>query len=89
MLLIELVKVSEEQQKLETVKKEVMKKILSKDALERLGRIKLVKPELASQLELYLVQLYQNGKIKSLISEEQLKMILETLSTKREFKIIK
>lgn len=89
MSLTELVKVSEEQQKLETVKKEVMKKILSKDALERLGRIKLIKPDLASQLELYLVQLYQNGKIKSLISEEQMKMILETLSTKREFKIIK
>ena len=89
MSLIELVKVNEEQQKLEMVKKEVMKKILSKDALERLGRIKLVKPELASQLELYLVQLYQNGKIKSPISEEQMKIILETLSTKREFKIIK
>ena len=89
MSLTELVKVNEEQQKLEMVKKEVMKKILSKDALERLGRIKLVKPELASQLELYLVQLYQNGKIKSPISEEQMKIILETLSTKREFKIIK
>ena len=80
---------NEEQQKLEMVKKEVMKKVLSKDSLERLGRIKLVKPELASQLELYLVQLYQNGKIKSPISEEQMKIILETLSTKREFKIIK
>ena len=80
---------NEEQQKLEGLKKEVMKKILSKEALERLARIKLVKPELASQLELYLMQLYQGGKIKSLITEEQIKMILETLSTKREFKIIK
>lgn len=78
-----------EEQKLEELKKRVMKSILSKEAIERLGRIKLVKPELASQLELYLVQLHQTGKIKGLISEEQLKMILESLSSRKEFKIIK
>ncbi len=78
-----------EEQKLEELKKRVMKVILSREAMERLGRIKLVKPELAAQLELYLVQLYQAGKIKGAISEEQIKLILETLSTKKEFKIIK
>lgn len=80
---------SEDQQKIEQLKKMVMKNILTKEAVERLGRIKLVKPELASQLELYLVQLYQSGKIKTVISEEQLKMILETLSAKKEYKLIK
>ncbi|MBI4009939.1 MAG: hypothetical protein HY361_01970 [Candidatus Aenigmarchaeota archaeon] len=78
-----------DEQKLEELKKKVMKVILSKEALERLGRIKLVKPELAAQLELYLVQLYQSGKIKGLITEEQIKMILETLSSRKEFKIIR
>ena len=78
-----------EEQQLEELKKRVMKVILSREAMERLGRIKLVKPELAAQLELYLVQLYQAGKIKGAISEEQIKLILETLSTKKEFKIIK
>ncbi len=66
-----------------------MKKILSKEAIERLGRIRVVKPELASQLELYLVQLYQAGKLKTEISDEQLKMILESLTAKKDFKIIK
>lgn len=78
-----------EDQKLEELKRKVMKVILSKEAMERLGRIKLVKPELATQLEMYLVQLYQSGKIKGLITEEQMKSILETLSAKREFKIIR
>ena len=80
---------SEDQQKTEQLKKMVMKNILTKEAMERLGRIRLVKPELASQLELYLVQLYQSGKIKTVISEDQLKMILETLSAKKEYKLIK
>ena len=78
-----------EEQKIEELKKTIMKRILSKEAVERLGRIKLVKPELAAQLELYLLQLYQSGKIKSLISEQQLKLILETIGDKKEFKIIR
>lgn len=76
-------------EKLEFLKKTLLKKILSKQAWERLSRIKLVKADLVAQLELYLIQLYQSGKIKSEISDEQLKMILETLSSKKEFKIIK
>lgn len=79
----------EDLQKLEAIKKIVLKKILSKEAIERIGRIRLVKPELASQLELYLVQLYQAGKIRSQVSDEQIKLILEALSSKKEFKIVK
>lgn len=78
-----------EKVKMEELKKLILKQILSKGARERLGRIKLVKPQIALQLELYLVQLYQAGKIKSQISDEQLKTILETLTAKKEFKIIK
>lgn len=76
-------------EELEEIRKEVLKKVLSKEAFERLGRIKLVKPEVASQLELYLIQLFQSGKIKSQISDEQLKAILEKLSSKPKFKIIR
>lgn len=76
-------------EELEEIRKEVLKKVLSKEAFERLGRIKLVKPELASQLELYLIQLFQSGKIKSQISDEQLKAILEKLNSKPKFKIIR
>jgi programmed cell death protein 5 len=79
----------EELKRIEELKKIVLKKILTKDAFERLSRIRLVKPELAGQLELYLVQLYQAGKLKENISDEQLKMILETLTSGKSFKIIK
>jgi len=80
---------AEELQKMEVMKKAVLKKILAKEATERLGRIRLVKPEIANQLELYLVQLYQTGKIGTIITDEQLKMILEQISTKQKFRILK
>ncbi|MEM5797415.1 MAG: DNA-binding protein [Candidatus Aenigmatarchaeota archaeon] len=76
-------------QQLETIKRVVLKKILSKEATERLGRIKLVKPEIANQLEFYLVQLYQAGKISTMITDEQLKKILEQMATKQKFRILK
>jgi programmed cell death protein 5 len=79
----------EELKKMEEMKKVILKKILSKEAAERLARVKLVKPELANEIELYLVQLYQAGKINEEISEEQIKLILERLSQRKKFRIIK
>ncbi len=79
----------EELEKIEQLKKNLLTKILSKQAFERLSRIKLVKPELSSQLQLYLIQLYQEGKLKTGVSDEQLKLILESLSSKKRYKIIK
>lgn len=80
----------EELQKLkeiEILKKTVLSKILTKDASERLSRLKLVKPDTANQLELYLVQLYQNGQIKRVINDDQLKNILAQISQKTDFRI--
>jgi len=79
----------EQMKQIEEMKNFLMKKLLSKEAIERLGRIRLVKPELAAQLELYLIQLYQSGRLKGEVSDEQLKTILDVITTKKEFKIIK
>lgn len=79
----------EEMKRVEELKKVVMKKILTKEAIERLGRIRLVKADLANQLELYLVQLYQSGKIKGQVTDEQLKYILDGLTEKKKFNIIR
>lgn len=79
----------EELRRIEELKKIILKKILSKEAKERLGRIRMVKPELAAQLELYLIQLYQTGKLKKEISDKELKVILNSLASKKEFKIIR
>lgn len=78
-----------ESQRIEQLKKNVLKKILSREASERLGRIRLVKPDLANQLEFYLVQLYETGKIAGEVSDEQIKTILDMISSKKNFKIIK
>jgi len=66
--------------------RESLNKILDKKARERLANIRLIKPQLAMQLEVYLFQLYQAGQIKN-ITEEQLVKILSELSKKDEVKI--
>jgi len=67
----------------------IMRKILTPDARERLGRVKLVKPELARQVELVLVQLYQAGQIREPIDDAKLKKILAQIDarTRRDFRI--
>lgn len=78
-----------QQQQLETMLKSMMQQILEPKARERLANLKMVKPELALQLQAYLAQLYQNGQIKGKISDEQLVSILHKLSAaeRKEFKI--
>jgi len=76
-------------QQLEALKRQVLGKILSKEAFERLGRVRSVNPELAAQAELYLLQIYQTGKIKGTVTDEQIKKILGLLSEKKDFKIMK
>ena len=79
----------QEIQKIEELKRVVMKKIFTKESLERMNRIRLVKPELATQLELYLLQLYKAGQIKAVIDDERLKMILDSIVKKKDFKILR
>jgi len=78
-----------QQEQMEAMKKIVLNSILTKEAKERLGRLKLVKPDLAAQLELYLIQIYQSGKMEGQVTDEQLKTILEMLSPGKEFSIRK
>jgi programmed cell death protein 5 len=67
----------------------IMRRILTPEARERLGRVKLVKPELARQVELVLVQLYQAGQVREPIDDEKLKRILAQIDarTRKEFRI--
>ena len=65
----------EKMKKLEQLKKIVRSRVLTKDAIERLGRLRMVKPEVAEQIELFIIQLYQQGQIKSMIDDKQLKEI--------------
>lgn len=66
--------------------REALNNIMDKKARERMANVRLVKPELATQLEIYLYQLYQAGQLKH-INEEQLVKILSELSKKKTTKI--
>ncbi len=79
----------EQMRQMEAMKKVVIRKILTKGAIERLGRVKMVKPELAEQLELYLLQMYQSGQVKISIDDVQLKKILDSVTTKKKFRIVR
>ena len=66
----------------------ILKQLLSSDARLRLNNIKMVKPETASLVENYLINMASQGQLKSQLSDEQLKQILKSLQQpKREFKI--
>ena len=76
--------------KIEAARKSILMKILNKDAYERLSRVKLSNSSVATQLELYLVQVYQTGQLRETITDEKLKQILSVLvGEKKETKIKK
>jgi programmed cell death protein 5 len=71
----------------EALKKEILRKVLTREAMERLGRVKLANPLVAAQLEMYLFQLNQSGQLKEIIDDEKLKHILSVLMPSRKTKI--
>jgi programmed cell death protein 5 len=72
-----------------TAQKEmILKQILSSDARLRLNNVRMVKPDLASLVENYLIGMVSQGKIHAQITDDQLKQILmSTQQPKRDFKI--
>lgn len=76
-----------QQRQMEEVLRVIKMQVLEPKARERLANLKLVKPDMATQLEIYLAQLYQSGQIRGRISEEQMIAILKKLSEKKEYTI--
>lgn len=66
---------------IEEMKKKIMATILSKEAYERLARVRVANPQLAGQAELYLLQIYQSGKLPARISDDQMKEVLRALTS--------
>ena len=65
-----------QRQQIDQLKRELMGKILAKEAMERLGRVRVVNPQLAEQVETYLLTIYQQGKLSQLITDGKLRDIL-------------
>ena len=76
-----------EQNHMQEALESIMSKILDKKGKERMSNLKLVRPEMAMQLELYLAQLYQSGQVRGIITDDQLVMILKKISERRDIKI--
>ena len=69
-------------------KENILKQILTSEARMRLNNIKMVKPELSSMVEQYLIGMATQGKVRSPLTDDQLKQILLSIQQpKRDFKI--
>jgi len=69
-------------------KKAILRKILTTDARERLGRIKVARPEIAENIENQLIMAASSGQLKNKINDEQLRMLLsKIIPKKRDIKI--
>ncbi|RLE55133.1 MAG: DNA-binding protein [Thermoprotei archaeon] len=74
---------------LEARKRAVLRVILTPEARQRLANLRLVNPELVEQLENQLIALAQAGRIKTPITDEDLKRILAEIDRRyrREIRI--
>ena len=68
----------------EAQKQAALKLILTPEARQRLTNIRMVKPEFADQIEIQLLQLAQSGRIKTPITDDQLKEALARLQSQRK-----
>lgn len=79
----------EQKLELERMKREMMRKVLTKEALERLGRVRMVNPVLAENVEMYFLQLFQKGQVKQ-IDEAKLRQVLDAIAQqKKETRIMR
>lgn len=66
----------------------VLRMALTSDARQRLANVKMVRPDLVSSIEEYVIQLASSGKLRKAIDDDQLKQMLASLQEKkREIKI--
>ncbi|MGA1819507.1 MAG: DNA-binding protein [Thermoplasmatota archaeon] len=80
----------EEQARVEAEKKAVLRKVLTVDAKERLGRLKLGYPDLANAIENQLIMLYQSGRLPGPVDDETLKKLLSQVQPqKRDINIVR
>jgi programmed cell death protein 5 len=78
----------EVQRRVEAQKQSLLRRILTPEARQRLTNLKMVRQQFASQIELQLIQIAQQGRINLPITDEQLKEMLRRLQpSKRDIKI--
>jgi len=78
----------EQAAQIEGQRQAVLRKILTPEARERMGRVALAYPDIARGVENQLIALVQTGRVKSVIDDVGLREILrKVMPKKREIKI--
>jgi programmed cell death protein 5 len=77
-----------EMQRREAERAELLRRILTPEARERLGRIRLAKPEVANSVEQQLISLASTGRLQRQVDDATLRALLErVMPERREIKI--
>ena len=72
-----------EMQRRESERSEVLRRILTPEARERLGRIRLAKPDVASTVEQQLIALAASGRLQRQVDDATLRALLERITPDR------
>ncbi|MCL4399532.1 hypothetical protein M1293_03465 [Candidatus Parvarchaeota archaeon] len=79
---------TERRRQLEKLKQEILIKYLTKEARERLGNLRYAHPDMAESVENMIVESALSNRLKSMIDDDKLKALLQTMSApKNEHKI--
>ena len=77
-----------EAQERKMMREAALRMALTSEARQRLANVKMVRPDLASSIEEYVIQLASTGKLKRAVDDDQVKQMLSALQEKkREIKI--
>ncbi|KAM3503141.1 hypothetical protein MY10362_004392 [Beauveria mimosiformis] len=74
----------QKRQQQDDARQNILNQILQPEAADRLGRIRLVKEERATEIENRLIALAQSGQLRQKVTEEQLKELLSAVADKKE-----
>lgn len=78
----------QQQQQQRAIKDQILRRFVDPQARQRLNNVRLVKPDLASTVENYVVNLASQGRINRQITDDELKQILQSVQQpKRDFRI--
>ena len=78
----------QQQEQLEQLKQHILRSVLTAEARERLGRIRVARPQVAEAIDQQLILLAQSGRLQNKITDEQLRMLIaKALPKKRDIKI--
>ncbi|KAL2180888.1 PDCD5-related protein [Thermothelomyces heterothallicus CBS 202.75] len=75
---------AQRQQQEAEARKSILNQILEPEAADRLGRIRLVKEQRATDIENRLIMLAQTGQLRQKVTESQLKELLNAMADNKE-----